>query len=354
MFFKEYLQKNTHFYNAHINSSMLTTGLILILASLGLAQGIFLSIYLLTLKNGDRKSNIFLALFLLGFTIRIAKSVLNYYVTLENWQNNIGISGILFASPSLFFYGKTLFTKNGVFSLKDCIHYIPFVLFLFLIPFVPRNGNFESFWNYGVVVFHLLFYLILSWSYLRKNKSNTSKNIVVWYRNILIGATLIWIHYVGNLFDFKMYYIRGPIFYSLLIYAFSYLFLNRHKFTLQKYNSSNLDKESSRQLFNRIKALFYAEEIYLDTQVTLDLVSKKLGVKSREISQAINENTQQNFYEFVNQYRVENAELLLKHPDYKNAKIATIAYDSGFGNVTSFNLAFKKKTGLTPSAYRKV
>ena len=332
---------------------MLTTGLILILASLGLAQGLFLSLYLFTLKTGDRKGNFFLAFFLLGLTIRIGKSVLNYYVPLENWQNNIGISGILFASPSLWFYGKTLLSKNNSISGKEYLHYIPFILFLFLIPFVPRSGNFESFWNYGIVVFHLLFYLILSWSNLRKNKKNTSRSIVVWYRNILIGATLIWLHYVGNLIDFKLYYIRGPIFYSLLIYAFSYLFLNRHKFNLQKYSSSNLDKESSAKLFHRIKELFNSEDVYLNDHLTLKTVSKKLNVKSREISQAINENTQQNFYDFVNQYRIEKAQFLLKNSDYKKAKIATIAYDSGFGNVTSFNLAFKKKTGLTPSAYRK-
>lgn len=332
---------------------MLTTGLILILASLGLAQGLFLSLYLFTLKTGDRKANFFLAFFLLGLTIRVGKSVLNYYVPLENWQNNIGISGILFASPSLWFYGKTLLYKNSLISRKDYLHYVPFILFLFLIPFVPRRGNFESFWNYGIVVFHLLFYLILSWSNLRKNKNNTSISIIVWYRNILIGATLIWLHYVGNLFDFKLYYIRGPIFYSLLIYAFSYLFLNRHKFNLQKYSSSNLDKENSAKLFHRIKELFNSEDIYLNDNLTLNTVSKKLNVKSREISQAINENTQQNFYDFVNQYRIEKAQILLKNSDYKKAKIATIAYDSGFGNVTSFNLAFKKKTGLTPSAYRK-
>jgi AraC-like DNA-binding protein len=333
---------------------MLTTGLILILASLGLAQGIFLSMYLFSLKSGNRKSNIFLALFLLGLTIRIGKSVLNYYIPLENWQNNIGISGILFASPSLWFYGKTLLNKNYFFSAKGYFHYLPFISFLFLIPFVPRNGNFESFWNYGIVVFHLLFYLILSWSYLQKNKKNTSNNIVIWYRNILIGATLIWIHYVGNLFDFKMYYIRGPIFYSLLIYAFSYLFLNRHKFNLQKYSSSNLDKKSSLKLFQRIKTLFDSEEIYLDNNLTLNTISEKLNVKSRDISQAVNENAHQNFYEFVNQYRIEKAGMLLRNSDYKDVKIATIAYDSGFGNVTSFNLAFKKKTGLTPSSYRKV
>jgi len=332
---------------------MLTTGLILILASLGLAQGLFLSFYLFTLKSGNRKANIFLALFLLGLTIRIGKSVLNYYLPLENWQNNIGISGILFAAPSLWLYGVTLFEKNKSFPLKEYLHFVPFVLFLFSIPFIPRNGNFESFWNYGIVVFHLLIYLILSWSTLYKNRLKVSKNIFNWYRNILIGATFIWLHYVGNILDFTSYYIRGPIFYSLLIYAFSYLFLNRHKFYLQKYSSSNLDKNSSRDLFQKIKQLFENEHVFLDDRLTLEVVSKELNSKAREISQAINENTQQNFYDFVNQYRIEKSEILLKDSKYKNEKIATIAYDSGFGNVTSFNVAFKKKTGLTPSVYKK-
>lgn len=332
---------------------MLTNGLILILASLGLAQGLFLSFYLLTLKKGNKKSNILLALFLLGLTIRVGKSVLNYYIPLEHWQNNIGISGILFAAPSLWLYGKTLFEKSTSFTLKELLHFIPFVLFLFLIPFVPRNGNFESIWNYGIVVFHLLIYLVLSWIYFYRNQTKVSKGIVRWYRAILIGASLIWLHYVGNSIDFTLYYIRGPIFYSFLIYAFSYLFLNRHKFNLEKYNSSNLTKNSSRVLFQKVKELFETEHTFLDDSLTLNTVSEKLGVKAREISQVINENTQQNFYEFVNQYRIEKAKFLLKDSAYGHEKIATIAYESGFGNVTSFNVAFKKKTGTTPSVYRK-
>ena len=109
---------------------MLTTGLILILASLGLAQGLFLSFYLFTLKKGDRKSNIFLALFLLGLTMRVGKSVLNYYIPLENWQNNIGISGILFAAPSLWFYGITLVEKNKPFTVRNYLHFVPLIYFL--------------------------------------------------------------------------------------------------------------------------------------------------------------------------------------------------------------------------------
>jgi AraC-like DNA-binding protein len=332
---------------------MLTTGLILILASLGLAQGLFLSFYLFTLKKGNKKANVFLALFLLGLTIRVGKSVLNYYIPLENWQNNIGISGILFAAPALWFYGITLFEKSKLLSLKDYFHFFPFILFVFLIPFVPRHGRFEAFWNYGIVVFQLLIYLILSWSYLYRNRLKVSTSILHWYRNILIGATLIWFHYAGNLFDLTLYYITGPIFYSFLIYAFSYLFLNRQKFNLQKYNSSNLNKNRSKVLFQRVENLFETEHVFLDDSLTLNTVSEKLNVKAREISQVVNENTQQNFNEFVNQYRIEKAEALLKDSAYMQEKIATIAYESGFGNVTSFNTAFKKKTGLTPSVYRK-
>jgi AraC-like DNA-binding protein len=332
---------------------MLTNGIILILASLGLAQGLFLSFYLITLKKGDRKSNVFLALFLLGLTMRVGKSVLNYYITLEPWEGNIGISGVFFAGPFLWFYGIAIIEKNKPFPVRNYLHLIPFVLFVFLSPIIPRNGNFESLWNYGLVVFLLLTYLILSWSNLYKNRLKVSKSILHWYRNILIGATLIWLFYVGNFFDFKIHYITGPIFYTFLIYSFTYLFLNRHKFNLEKYSSSNLDKNSSRKLFQKIKELFEVEHIFLEDSITLDTISEKLKIKAREVSQAINENKQQNFSEFVNHYRIEKAEVLLKDFKYTDEKIATIAYESGFGNVTSFNIAFKKKTGLTPSVYRE-
>lgn len=332
---------------------MLTTGLILILATLGLAQGLFLSFYVFSLKNGNRKKHFFLGLFLLGLTIRIGKSVLNYYVPLENWQNNIGVSGILLASPALWLYGISLFEKNKTITLKTYAHFVPFILFLFFIPFVPREGNFESFWNYGIVVFHLLFYLMASWRYLYRNKLKVSTNLFKWYQKILIGATLIWMHYLGNLLDFTYYYIRGPIFYSCLIYGFSYLFLHQHRLQLQKYSSSPLDKKNSQTLYEQIKMLFDKEEVYLNGKVNLNAIAKLLNVKSREVSQAINENTNHNFQEFVNEYRIKKAIALLKDSTYSGEKIATIAYDSGFGNVTSFNLAFKKKMGVTPSFYRK-
>src|SRR5688572_8237542 len=112
---------------------MIANNLILVLAWLGLFQALLLCFYLFTLKKGNQKSNILLALLLFGLTVRICKSVLGYYIPLEAWQRNIGISGIFISGPCLWFYGISLFEKNkttytsfNVFSpgdrKNDCLH----------------------------------------------------------------------------------------------------------------------------------------------------------------------------------------------------------------------------------------
>ncbi len=332
---------------------MITDNIILVLAFLGLFQAFFLCFYLFTLKKGNRKSNILLALVLLGLTIRVGKSVVGYYIPLEAWQRNIGIAGVFISGPCLWFYGVTLLKKNKSFSNWDYIHFFPFIFFISLITVIPSSGKFATFWNYGLVVFYLSVYLIFCSVYLFKNRLNTSDSVVGWYRNILIGVALVWFYYLINFLNINPHYISGSIFYTFLIYAFSYLFLNRHNFSLEKYGSSSLDRNTSRDVFQKVKMLFQNEPIYLDPDISLNAVAEKLTLSPRLVSQVINENEQQNFTDFVNQYRIENAKTLLIDSKKINQKIATIAFDAGFGTVTSFNVAFKKKTGMTPTEYRK-
>lgn len=218
---------------------------------------------------------------------------------------------------------------------------------------IPSKGDFEHFWNYGFVVFHLSIYLVLSWVCLARHYQKASGSLVQWYRNIVIGVTLICVYYLSNFLTVGLHYITGPIFYSFLIYAFSYLFLNRHNLTLEKYSSSVLDRGASRDLFLKIKKLVMDEQMFLIPDISVKKIANRLTISPRLVSQVINENDQQNFNEFVNQFRIEKAKTLLADWENANKKIATIAYDTGFGTVTSFNIAFKKKTGLTPSEYRK-
>ena len=332
---------------------MLSNNIILILASLGLFQGVLLFIYLITLKKGNRKLNIYLSLILLGLTIRIGKSILGYYMPLEAWQKNIGISGSLIVGPFLWFYGICLFQKSKTVPKWYYLHLLPFAFFALLLTIIPSNGNFKTYWNYGLIVFHLAVYLIVSWSILIRNNSKTTSKKSIWYRNLLIGVTLVWLYYLGNFLNLKLHYIWGPIFYSFLIYAFTYLFLHRDHFNLEKYNYSNLDTNDSKVLFKKIEQLFENEFLFLEPTISIKTISQKLSQNSRDISQSINENAAQNFKEFVNNYRIERAKKLLVDIENIDTKMAAIAYDSGFGTVTAFNVAFKKITGRTPSAFRK-
>ncbi len=329
------------------------SNIILILATVGLFQGVFLSIYLVVKKGKRETSNLLLAFLLMGLTVRIGKSVFNYYFALDAWQKNIGISGILIVGPSLWFYGRNLMEKQKLFPKRNYFHLFPFALIVLCIPFIPSNGEFTNYWNYGIVVVHLSIYLVLSWKLLLKKRSLISENTFSWYRNILFGVTLIWFYYLGNFLNYNLHYITGPIFYTFLIYAFTYVFLNRHDFRLDKYEKSKLDKSTSESLFKKVNQLFVEEQVYLDSSLSLNKVAEKLTISSRELSQVINEIGKQNFHEFINQYRIEKAKALLMDRQYSSEKIATIAYMSGFGTVTSFNVAFKKHTGTNPSNFKK-
>lgn len=326
--------------------------IVLVLSSLGIAQAIFLSVYLLTLKKGNRQANIFLALFLLGLTIRIGKSILNVYIDLEPWQRNLGLAGILLAGPFLWLYGRVLLGKEKEIGLKNYAHTLPFILFVLGCAIIPNGGGIWGYAFYLFIFVHLLLYVALSASLLWESRSVSNTAVWKWYRNLVIGGFLIWGFYMGNLAGIIPYYIGGAIFFSLLVYAFSFLLLKRSSLPLEKYSGSSLDTASSKKHMQKIRMLFETEACYLNSDLNMTQVAEKIGIPSRDISQVINENEQQNFSEFVNRYRIEKAKNLLIDVSYAQEKIASIAYDCGFGNVTSFNLAFKSATLLTPSQYR--
>ena len=332
---------------------MNTDVLILVLSSLGVAQALFLSFYLLTLKKGNRNANIFLGLALFGLTMRIGKSILNVHLNLDPWQRNLGLSGILLTGPFLWFYGKALLDAQKKFVLKDYIHIVPFVLFALFCAIIPNDGTILSYVIYILIFAHLAFYIVLSFRIFNKHKTKVHPQRASWYRNLVIGVALIWLFYMGHLAGLFSLYIGGAVFFSVLIYIFSFLFLQKHAFQLGKYNASSLDKLASEELLHSIKSLFEQEQIFLDNTISLETVAEKLHVSARKLSQAINENEHKNFSDFVNGYRIEKAKVLLTNPEHNKEKIVAIAYDCGFSNATSFNLAFKAKTQLTPSQYRK-
>ena len=332
---------------------MLSSSLTLVLSTLGLAQAVFLVLYLLSLKKGNKEANYLLAFILLGLTIRIGKSVLNTYMDLEAWQRNLGISGILIVGPMLFFYGKAILDKQKNLTGKLLPHLIPFFLFALLASVIPNRHDFVSKLIYLLVFVHMAFYITLSSYSLRKKKGVIRPHIYNWYRNLIFGVALICLFYIGNFLGVVPFYIEGAIFFSLLIYCFSFLLLKRHNFALEKYQTSRLDTSETKELVEKIKLLIEKDALFLDPKLSLEKVAEHVGTSSRNVSRAINEHDGTNFSDFVNSFRIEKAKVLLVTPSYANEKIASIAYDCGFGNVTTFNLAFKAATKHTPSSFRK-
>lgn len=91
------------------------------------------------------------------------------------------------------------------------------------------------------------------------------------------------------------------------------------------------------------------DRIYRDPNLTLTSLSKHIGVSTNYVSQTLNEKTEKPFLEFVRGYRIGEAIPMVLQADQT---ILAIAYEVGFNSRSAFYMAFKRKTGLTPSVYK--
>jgi AraC-like DNA-binding protein len=94
------------------------------------------------------------------------------------------------------------------------------------------------------------------------------------------------------------------------------------------------------------------EKPYLNQNLTLQKLSEQLKTSSHNLSEVINTRMNQSYYDFINQYRVEEFKTRLKDPESERYNLLSIAFDSGFQSKGTFNSIFKKSTGMTPSEYK--
>ncbi|MBM9577130.1 AraC family transcriptional regulator [Leptospira sp. 201903070] len=119
-----------------------------------------------------------------------------------------------------------------------------------------------------------------------------------------------------------------------------------------RYESSKLKGFDLDQLNIRIESALNRNKGYLNENFSLTDLANELEITTHQLSEFVNVYKNVNFAGFINEYRIREAcERLLREPK-KN--VLTIAYEVGFGAKSSFNLAFLRHTGKTPSAYRKL
>ena len=114
-----------------------------------------------------------------------------------------------------------------------------------------------------------------------------------------------------------------------------------------------LDNEQKQQLSEDIIEQMEKNKVFLNPQLTINTFAKTLNSNRNYISQIINDVFQTNFNNFVNEYRIKEARKLLLNPDYQHFTIEGIAHEVGFHSKATFNNAFKKFTGVTPSFFKK-
>jgi AraC-like DNA-binding protein len=101
-----------------------------------------------------------------------------------------------------------------------------------------------------------------------------------------------------------------------------------------------------------IEKLVKKEKRYLDASLTLDKIAEELNLSKSHLSRIINSELGTGFPEYINSLRVEEAKHYLNNPAFANYTLVAIGLEAGFNSKTTFNNAFKKATGLTPSEFK--
>ncbi|MFZ4546021.1 MAG: helix-turn-helix domain-containing protein [Bacteroidales bacterium] len=122
--------------------------------------------------------------------------------------------------------------------------------------------------------------------------------------------------------------------------------------SIKKYSGSSLTLNQKEELLIKLAKLMQHEKIFINHKLSIEDVAFKLESNTKYISQIINETYNKNFYNFINNYRIEEAKKLLLLAENEKYSILGIAQSVGFVSKSTFNGAFKRFTGLTPTEFK--
>ncbi|UCH96057.1 MAG: helix-turn-helix domain-containing protein [Candidatus Aminicenantes bacterium] len=171
---------------------------------------------------------------------------------------------------------------------------------------------------------------------------------------------------VWNQTGFSFKFTLKPPFYETILFKIAvfllfagflvaavYIYKKRPFDKKKKYKDSPLNPQFAEVCIKRLNYLLESEKIYLDEDISLQSLAKKISIPSHQLSQLLNEKLKQSFFDLINSYRIEEAKKILTGPKGAEKKNTAVAYDVGFNSMTAFYKAFKKFTGMTPNQYKK-
>jgi AraC-like DNA-binding protein len=352
-----------------------------ILLFFGALQGFILSGFLTAHKRGNREANRILAVILLFFSLIIALHTAIHTGIIKDIKFHAEIVQIflLLINPHIYLYVKRMTDLSFDTKKKELHHAHPLIIGLILLLilfgdilseqwiFIPKSIIF------GLLVFQAIYYVFLANKILiehskkvKESYSNIEKKNLNWLRLFVIGYIIFMFvaFFIESFADSAhLYWNYGWLVVSVFIYLIGYFGLRQpevfsglieiEKSSSPKYEKSRLAEEVVSKYLEKLEKLIVAEQPYLKPGLTLSSLAGELKIPSHHLSQIINQEFNQNFFDFINSKRIEEAKKRIIDPDYEHLNIAAICYEVGFNSTSAFNSAFKKHAGTTPSQYKK-
>lgn len=367
---------------------------------LGIVQGFFLAYFFLSNSRGSNYPNRFLGLALLSLSLIILDIWLGYtdYMFRVLWlvDSTEPLNFLMAVLP--FLYLKTSLT--GRFDRRDWLHFAPALLyFLYMCALIyPQSLAFK--YNANVGSFHpdtphipvdtygepwmfflkehineltfvwMMMYLIANFVLLQRAYRERGLSFfsfqpssLSWHRSFFIQLLTVVLVFVITRVTFPSdlgdHIIAAHI--AFVIYSTSFVVVKRSVFfeeqtettPVRKYEKSSLTLEIQSSTLRKLEHYMESEKPYLDAGFSLPLMAKRLSVSTHHLSQILNEELGQSFFDLVAQYRVAEAQQLLTSPETAHLKIEEIAQQVGYNSKSAFNTAFRKITQQTPSEFRR-
>jgi AraC-like DNA-binding protein len=384
----------------------LTLDWIQLASVVGAVQGLLLVVVLLA-HRANRSANRLLAALMLAITLYLASGV--YYATglIEAHPHFFGLSYAttwLFG-PLVYLYAVAASDRSWRFRPRHLLHFLPAALItLAVAPYYMMSGA-EKIALYhrlvaGDVPARLAFieptkfpsgiaYSVLTGLYLRRHRrriedsySNTARRNLRWLGWLAGAAAGIWLIATISQFTGAGQRLREEhvtLAIALLAYAIGYMGLRQPEVfryetqefavvtpaavapvapsapdvPVSRYERSGLRDREAEQLRTALLAVMDDECPWKDSELTLPDLAARLNSTPHKLSEVLNDQIGQTFYDFVNGYRVREVQRRIQTGDAQRLKMLALALDAGFASKSTFNVAFKKHTSQTPSEFRE-
>jgi AraC-like DNA-binding protein len=351
---------------------------------------LLLSLFLFSVKSNNKTSNKLLIAFLFLIAVEYSTYFHNLYITTPFHNFVIAKSCLEFLQmPVFYLYILSVCYSDFVLKPKHLFHLIPYVIVNIVL--YPRFyslsvsellkiwEDYNYIWEirYFHTSIHLQFiiYIILVFLVLKKYKkiylqnfSNSASKTYKWLFQFALALTLLrGIVFIQSILKYVnetnylpyMQIIRNLA--GLFVICWYVLKALKHPDLFNTVNSKTqvivedfpTSTTKNTDKIDKLNSFMESKKPYLNPSLSIGNLAQEIKINSRELSILINQNLNKHFFDFVNEYRIEDAKNILNKPSKKELTVLEILYEVGFNSKSSFNTAFKKHTGTTPTQYRK-